>query len=73
LPFSITSRIKPIFYIEKLKALNAKDKAEYHDFALKCLKGYIENNPSWRKDIIDLQALLGFALFNGFITPFSTK
>jgi hypothetical protein len=46
--------------IEKLKALNAKDKAEYHDFALKCLKGYIENNPSWRKDIIDLQALLGF-------------
>ncbi len=49
-----------IFYIEKLKALNAKDKAEYHDFALKCLKGYIENNPSWRKDIIDLQALLGF-------------
>jgi hypothetical protein len=34
-----------IFYIEKLKALNAKDKAEYHDFALKCLKGYIENNP----------------------------
>jgi energy-converting hydrogenase A subunit M len=49
-----------IFYIEKLKALNAKDKAEYHDFALKCLKGYIENNPSWRKDIINPQALLGF-------------
>jgi hypothetical protein len=48
-----------IFYIEKLKALNAKDKAEYHDFALKCLKGYIENNPSWRKDIINPQALLG--------------
>jgi molybdopterin/thiamine biosynthesis adenylyltransferase len=29
-----------IFYIKKLKALNAKDKAEYHDFALKCLKDY---------------------------------
>ncbi|VVM23255.1 hypothetical protein BSPWISOXPB_1427 [uncultured Gammaproteobacteria bacterium] len=49
-----------ISYIKKLKALNAKDKAEYHDFALKCLKGYIENNPSWRKDIINLQALLDF-------------
>jgi hypothetical protein len=49
-----------IFYIEQLKAKNAKDKAEYHDFALKCLKGYIENNPSWRKDIINLQALLDF-------------
>jgi hypothetical protein len=36
-----------IFYIKKLKALNAKDKAEYHDFALKCLKDYIVNNPSW--------------------------
>jgi hypothetical protein len=39
-----------IFYIEQLKALDAKDKAQYHDFALKCLKDYIKNNPSWRKD-----------------------
>jgi hypothetical protein len=49
--------------IEQLKALDAKDKAQYHDFALKCLKDYIKNNPSWRKDdesIINPQELLGF-------------
>ena len=49
-----------IFYIEQLKAKNAKDKAEYHDFALECLKDYIVNNPSWRKDIINPQKLLDF-------------
>jgi hypothetical protein len=30
-----------IFYIEKLKALNAKDKAEYHDFAPSRIKPII--------------------------------
>jgi hypothetical protein len=61
LPLSITSRIKPIiftylhprafiFYIEQLETLDVKNKAQYHDFALKCLKDFIENNIGWIRD-----------------------
>ena len=49
-----------IFYIKQLEELDVKNKARYHDFALECLKDFIENNPSWRKGEFNPQALLGF-------------
>ena len=39
-----------IFYIEQLETLDVKNKAQYHDFALKCLKDFIENNIGWIRD-----------------------
>ena len=51
-----------IFYIEQLETLDVKNKAQYHNFALKCLKDFIENNIGWIRDdkFGHAQALLGF-------------
>jgi hypothetical protein len=39
-----------IFYIKQLEELDVKNKARYHDFALECLKDFIENNIGWIRD-----------------------
>jgi hypothetical protein len=39
-----------IHQIKKLEDLDIKNKEQYHNFALKCLKDFIENNFSWMQD-----------------------
>jgi len=39
-----------IYYIEQLKELDIKNKEEYHNFAIKCLKTFIKNNLDWMKN-----------------------
>jgi hypothetical protein len=55
-----------IFYIKQLEELDVKNKARYHDFALECLKDFIENNIGWIRDdkFGHAQELLGFIFYN---------
>ncbi|CAB5496436.1 hypothetical protein THERMOT_520 [Bathymodiolus thermophilus thioautotrophic gill symbiont] len=37
-------------YIQQLKELDGANKEKYHDFAVECLKEFIQNNLDWMKD-----------------------